>query len=269
MTQKELTTMTDTAYELPNISVDVVPVIVNESTNQLEVIIGRRIFEPYLNEFALPGVLLTPHERLDEAARRALKVKTGVDNQFINGIYDLGTFDNPDRDPRGATVSIAKLVVVDSSFVPLSDNTLMVPLQDFITDERQLPFDHNTIIAAAAAMFAEKFLSSKAFTRVILGSRFTTSVVRGLLTQMNTIDSDHSYDLSNLTRQLKSTGWVDTADAPSNYVSPTSAPASQSKLNTVMATMGVDLNQDSMQWPVTTSSTSTSRGRPSRSWIWN
>lgn len=253
--------MTDKQYELPNISVDVVPIRVNLDTNKLEVFLGRRIFEPFLNEYALPGVLLSPHERLDEAALRALSEKTKVSANSVEAIFDLGTFDNPDRDPRGATVAIAKLALINSAAVSHKDATLCVPIDELAADTVKLPFDHNTIIRAAVVMFGEKFLSSKSFTKSVLGERFTTKTVRGIMDQLGSIasDVDHSYDPSNLTRQLKSTGWVSVVNEAGVVVADGGYSIASSSV--AGASYGVS--------GVRSLTATSSRGRPSRTWNWN
>lgn len=225
-----------TEYELPNISVDVVPVIVNAETGTLEVVLGKRIFAPHLGEFALPGVLLTPHERLDEAAYRALQKKLGVEKADVVELIDLGTFDNPDRDPRGATVSIAKLAVITS--FPDADNVTSVAIEKVANDSYALPFDHNSIVLAASDLIAEKMLFNKAITRAILGETFTTKTLRNILVQLQETDNGDnvSYDASNLTRQLKGTKWVEMVEDKETIINLTA--------------------------------TTTSRGRPSRVWTW-
>jgi 8-oxo-dGTP diphosphatase len=247
--------MTDKQYELPNISVDVVPLRVNLDTNKLEIFLGRRIFEPFLNEYALPGVLLSPHERLNEAALRALSEKTSIKVTDVEAIFDLGTFDNPDRDPRGATVAIAKLALINSAASCYKEVTQCVTIDELAADTVKLPFDHNTIVRAAVTMFGEKFLSSKSFTKSVLGEKFTTKTVRGIMDQLSGVasDVDHSYDPSNLTRQLKSTGWV-----------------------SVVNEAGMVVRDSSYSMPVASagysnvrSAVSSSRGRPSRTWNWN
>lgn len=228
--------MTD--YELPNISVDVVPVTLNSYSGKLEVLVGRRIFEPNLGEFALPGVLLTPHERLDEAAYRALEKKLSIPASYVVELIDLGTFDNPDRDPRGATVSIAKLAVISS--VPednFAEGITSVPIEAIANDHFALPFDHNSIVLAASNLIAEKMLFNKAITKAILGDTFTTKTLRTVLIQLQAADNGENiiFDASNLTRQLKGTKWVEMVEDKET---------------------------------VTSLTASTSRGRPSRVWKW-
>lgn len=224
-----------TEYELPNISVDVVPVILDPATGTLEVVLGRRIFEPNLGEFALPGVLLTPHERLNEAAYRALEKKLGVLESDVAELIDLGTFDNPDRDPRGATVAIAKLAVITA--VPEADNVTRVRIEEIANDSYALPFDHNSIVLAASNLLAEKMLFNKAITKAVLGDTFTTKTLRNVLVQLQETEQGENiiFDASNLTRQLKGTRWVEMVEDKET---------------------------------VTSLTASTSRGRPSRVWTW-
>jgi 8-oxo-dGTP diphosphatase len=224
-----------TEYELPNISVDVVPVILNKATGTLEVVLGKRIYAPNLGEFALPGVLLTPHERLNEAAYRALEKKIGVSSDAVVELIDLGTFDNPDRDPRGATVAIAKLAVIDA--VPEDESVTRIAIEKVANDSYRLPFDHNSIVLAASTLLAEKMLFNKAITRAVLGDTFTTKTLRNILVQLQDTENGENliFDASNLTRQLKGTKWVEMVEDKETITSLTAT---------------------------------TSRGRPSRVWTW-
>lgn len=225
-----------TEYELPNISVDVVPVTLNNTTGKLEIVLGRRQFEPHLGEFALPGVLLTPHERLNEAAYRAMQTKVAIEESEVITLLDLGTFDNPDRDPRGATVSIAKIAIVN----PVGEiigRVTSEPIDILVQQDIPLPFDHTTIVESAATLLSEKLLSHKALTKALLGDTFSTKTLRIILSQLQGIADENNrfYDPSNLTRQLKGTNWF----AP------------------------VENEKDSLPLSATTT-----RGRPSRVWKW-
>jgi len=204
--------MSSIQYEIPNISVDVVPIYLDVPNAKINVILGRRQYEPYNNEFALPGVLLTPAERLNEAAARALTRKAFIIHDDLSLLTDLGTFDNPDRDPRGATVSIAKVAVISHTFPPQNSNSVkVIPIDEASeASKHKLPFDHNNIIRHAAELVSEKLLHSKDFTRALLGESFTTSSIRGVFDQLATIipQSDIQVDFSNLGRVLKNSGWV-------------------------------------------------------------
>lgn len=268
--------MSENQYDIPNISVDVVPIIVDPVTNKLGVIVARRAYEPSQGEFALPGVLLDGPERLNEAAYRALAAKVDIGQDQVVGLFDLGTFDNPDRDPRGATVSIAKIAIINpnalaegthANFLPELRAIPLDTVSGFEATER-LPFDHNTIIHYAAEMVSEKLMHSKEFTRALLGEQFTTKTIRVILEQLGTIipDGDIQSDFSNLGRVLKNSGWVQPAGTPNvkSFNVETDTPG-------VFASVSYDsfspANTDSYSTDSYTSS-STGRGRPSRSWTW-
>lgn len=74
--------------------------------------VAPRQWEPFAGELALPGVLLGRGERLATAARRAVHSKLGVPDQEIVAVGQLVTFDEPHRDPRGPTLSIAMWAVL-------------------------------------------------------------------------------------------------------------------------------------------------------------
>jgi ADP-ribose pyrophosphatase YjhB (NUDIX family) len=84
------------------VSVDVLAVRMADAEVRFATI--ERAADPYAGWDALPGVLLLEGERLAEAGRRALVSKAGL---APTAIGQLVVFDEPNRDPRGATLSAA------------------------------------------------------------------------------------------------------------------------------------------------------------------
>src|SRR3546814_10554338 len=74
--------------------------------------------EPYTGQLALPGVLLGAGERLQDAARRAVTTKLGIPDEKILVSGQLTVFDEPNRDPRGPTLSVTMWAVISSDEVP-------------------------------------------------------------------------------------------------------------------------------------------------------
>src|SRR5690606_25444502 len=64
----------------------------------------RRRNEPYAGRYALPGGFVEAGERVEAAALRELKEETGVAGEIERLI---GVYSDPERDPRGHTVSVA------------------------------------------------------------------------------------------------------------------------------------------------------------------
>lgn len=185
----------------PLISVDVVPLQLDRSSGGVNVVLGRRLFEPYLDQLALPGVLLT-HELVREAAHRALAEKVGVDGVQI---LDAGVFDNPDRDPRGPTLAIAHAAVL-SPDAAVGGRGVPVPVEDAVG----LPFDHDSIVRAGAEALLNALWRDKDITRQALGETFSSRdagcLQRALTTLVEGVPVE--LDAANLTRRIAKSGWV-------------------------------------------------------------
>ncbi|KQO98154.1 NUDIX hydrolase [Leifsonia sp. Leaf264] len=194
----------------PLISIDVVPVRFNRDTRQVEVILGRRAFEPALGQNALPGVLLDSNERLDEAVYRALRDKVGITAGAVLTIGDVGVFDNPDRDPRGPTLSITRYAIISPDFtLPDTVTVAAVPL----LDATGLPFDHDSIVRQAAQVIHDKLWSDRVLTVTLLGQEFTTLDVADITDSLTGVNGGSPVNRTYLTRTLSRIPWVVKADA--------------------------------------------------------
>jgi len=223
---------TQTTWEQPLISVDVVAVKFDKADNgRIKFFVSRRTNAPYAGELALPGVLLS-HERVSEAAVRALTTKIGVKENDIRIVRDIGISDNPDRDPRGATLSIINLAVIEDSFIPLNEDVELVSVYNL--DTFKLPFDHTNLIRKALSQLESLLMNDKEMSKALLGDEFRTTDLHSLYSQLVDVAEDSPVvpDLSNLSRRLKNTNGI------------------QSKEVTV------------------TSLASSGRGRPSSVWTW-
>ncbi len=178
----------------PLISVDVVPLRFRPRDG-ITVILGARAAEPHAGSLALPGVLLG-HERLNEAVGRAL-AKIDALPQDGGGLAPVEVFDNPDRDPRGPTLSITYLVAVDQHFEP-GGQVRALALDDPLLET--LPFDHSTILTAAQAVARRALWSDLPLTRAFLGETFTTRDAADLSDLLD--PSQRPVDRSNLAREL-------------------------------------------------------------------
>ena len=142
------------------VSVDVLAV--RRRGGDVEFATYRRTKEPFDGRYALPGVLLLEGERLEAAGRRALATKTGLTTSTIG---QLVLFDEPSRDPRGATLSATLWAVAD-------DDSPTVEWRP-IGDPGTLAFDHAEIVSFCQPMIAGLLWSDLPFTRALMGERFT------------------------------------------------------------------------------------------------
>ena len=154
----------------------------------------RRAAPPFEGEWALPGVLLGRGERLSEAAVRAVRTKLGVE---VTGVGQLRTFDEPLRDPRGPTLSIAQWAVVAPND-PGEDRPDQVRWES--ADELpSLAFDHNRIVTEVLPDLAGKLWQDETLTRALLGDRFTL----GRAVAASAALTGQKPDPANLHRQLR------------------------------------------------------------------
>lgn len=152
----------------PLVSIDVIPLRLARGEG-IQFATGARIFEPYLGEQALPGVLLRAGESIDDAVKRALKSKVGLTKPLTT--MHVGAFDSTNRDPRGATISIALAAIFPSASE--SSKARWNALHESVLKE--LPFDHGNIVREAHERVTEALWSNEELTRALLGERFSTS----------------------------------------------------------------------------------------------
>lgn len=93
----------------PTVAVDVVALTVRDGA--IFVALYERAIEPDLGQLALPGGFVRQDESLDDAARRLLRDKAGLDGVFLEQLY---TFGEAGRDPRGRVITVAYVALVDA-----------------------------------------------------------------------------------------------------------------------------------------------------------
>ena len=154
-------------FDQPLIAVDVVPVSFSY-VNGLCIGTARRQTAPAEGELALPGVLLAAGERLLDAGHRALAKKAGVGAEQILHTAQIGSFDDPGRETRDHSISIAFLAVVD----PGAGDIDWAPVRKLPLN---LPFHHDVIVTAARAHLSRGLWSDADLTRALLSPQFSTT----------------------------------------------------------------------------------------------
>lgn len=156
-------------------AVTVDAVILTVRDDALHVLLTRRRDAPALGELALPGVFVRADEDLDDAARRAVRAKAGVDV----AVRQFRAFGAVHRDPRARIISIGfiALVVADRLAEVLDDDHRLVPVERAMSgggsgEGPALPFDHADIIQAAHS-YLRADLDTSAFSFGLLPDEFT------------------------------------------------------------------------------------------------
>lgn len=86
------------------------------------ILLVKRDKDPFKDSWCLPGGYVYDNETSYESVKRILKKETNLDDVYVQ---ELGIYDDINRDPRGRTISVAYMSLLDKSKIKdeLSDNT--------------------------------------------------------------------------------------------------------------------------------------------------
>lgn len=137
-------------YPRPAVTADCV-VMTKESVPQ--VLLIERGADPYKGCWAFPGGFMNMDETTEQCAIRELEEETGLQ---ITDLQQIGAYSKVDRDPRGRTITVAYLVIIDHP-IPVTGQDDAAKAQWFPIDALPpLAFDHEDIMKDAI----EKYKSS-------------------------------------------------------------------------------------------------------------
>ena len=151
-----------------DVTVDVAVVTRNAPAS---ILLIRRLRDPFRDTWALPGGFVDENEALDTAAYRELVEETGLDlattvpsstststssssssssspSPSPVSLHQVGAFGDPGRDPRGWTVSIAYVALVDDARPVEGQDDAAEAKWWPLTSLPPLAFDHAAIIRA-------------------------------------------------------------------------------------------------------------------------
>ncbi len=96
---------------ISKIFVTVDNVLVRKHEGNFEILLIKRLNEPFKDFWALPGGFVDENEDLETAAKRELYEETSV---RVFQVKQIGAYGHPKRDPRGHMVSIAYFSEIDN-----------------------------------------------------------------------------------------------------------------------------------------------------------
>lgn len=114
---------------------------------------------PFLGAWAVPGGLIRPDESVDDAAKRQLREKVGINNLYLEQLY---TFGKVKRDPFGRVVSVAHFALIPSAESDIKKdqyNLSWFPVAAL----PESAYDHKEIIETAI----ERLKSKLAYTNIV------------------------------------------------------------------------------------------------------
>lgn len=125
---------------------------------ELNVLLIKRAFEPFLDKWALPGGFMDELESADNSVIRKLNEETNVK---LNYLEQLFTFTDVNRDPRKRIISIAYFALINPKNQNLNTNIHAKDVQWFplkSIDKTELAFDHKRIINYARIRLQNKIV---------------------------------------------------------------------------------------------------------------
>ena len=163
----------------------------------------RRIREPHLDGWALPGGPIDAVESLESSARRNLLETTQLGPAYLEQLYAFG---DVDRSPDRRVVSIVYWALVrpdEAERVTAGEN-----VRWFAADALpELAFDHNLIVDYALWRLRTKMEYSR-IAQAFLGDQFTIAELRGVYEAV----LHRPLDPANFRRQMESSGAVVATD---------------------------------------------------------
>ena len=134
-------------YPRPAVTTDCV---VFTKEEEPKVLLIQRGNEPYKGCWAFPGGFMNMEETAEECAVRELKEETGL---TVKQIQQIGAYSKVDRDPRGRTISIAYLAIVDAPAAVSGMDDAAKAAWFPLSSLPDLAFDHQDIMTDAIALF--------------------------------------------------------------------------------------------------------------------
>lgn len=134
-------------YPRPAVTADCV-VMTREAVPQ--VLLIERGFDPFKGCWAFPGGFMNMDETTEQCAIRELEEETGLK---VSDLHQIGAYSKVDRDPRGRTITVAYLVMVDSP-IAVTGQDDAAKAQWFPIDALPpLAFDHEEIMRDANNLY--------------------------------------------------------------------------------------------------------------------
>lgn len=130
-------------YPRPAVTADVVAI-----TKEAEpkVLLIQRGFAPFKGCWAFPGGFMNMDETTEQCAIRELEEETGL---ALSTMTQIGAYSKVDRDPRGRTITVAFLAVVDKPLDVIAQDDAAKAKWFPIKELPPLAFDHADIMADA------------------------------------------------------------------------------------------------------------------------
>lgn len=135
-------------YPRPAVTADCVVMTKEEVP---KVLLIQRGAAPFKGAWAFPGGFMNMDETTEQCAIRELEEETGLK---VTKVHQIGAYSKVDRDPRGRTITVAYLAIIDTPKDVKGQDDAAKAEWFPITDLPKLAFDHYYIMKDAKVAYA-------------------------------------------------------------------------------------------------------------------
>ena len=123
-----------------------------------KVLLIERGGEPFKGCWAFPGGFMNMDETTEQCAIRELEEETGLK---VSEVHQIGAYSKVDRDPRGRTVTVAYLAIVDEPMAVKGQDDAAMAQWWPLSTLPELAFDHDEIMRDAVKKYQEIVIDKK------------------------------------------------------------------------------------------------------------
>jgi len=138
-------------YKYPRPAVTADCIVVTKEAEQ-KVLLIERGDEPFKGYWAFPGGFMNMDETTEQCAIRELEEETGL---RLSDVHQIGAYSKVDRDPRGRTITVAYLAIIDEPIAVIGQDDATKAEWWALSDLPHLAFDHYDIIQDAIRKYKE------------------------------------------------------------------------------------------------------------------
>jgi 8-oxo-dGTP diphosphatase len=138
-------------YKYPRPAVTADCVVITRETEP-KVLLIQRGDQPFKGGWAFPGGFMNMDETTEQCAVRELEEETGL---RLSKVQQIGAYSKVDRDPRGRTITVAYLAIVDEPMAVTGQDDAAKAEWWPLSDLPHLAFDHYDIMQDAIGIYAQ------------------------------------------------------------------------------------------------------------------
>ena len=162
-------------YPRPAVTADCI-VITKEA--EPKVLLIQSGDEPFKGTWAFPGGFINIDETTEQCAIRELEEETGL---RVSDVHQIGAYSKVDRDPRGRTITVAYLAVINEPIAVTGQDDAAKAEWWLLSDLPHLAFDHYDIMQDAVLLYKKEEFNMRIIKdRRILSPRFVSIFGRAL-----------------------------------------------------------------------------------------